>query len=51
MPRVDGQTAGAFVVALAESVTLWWLYFDRSAGESAALMARSNNPGAMVRAA
>ena len=42
---------GAFVTAVVGSVSLWWLYFDRSAGEAAAVIARSADPGRMGRTA
>jgi low temperature requirement protein LtrA len=42
---------GAFVTAVVGSVALWWLYFDRSAGEAAAVIARSADPGRMGRTA
>jgi low temperature requirement protein LtrA len=42
---------GAFVSAVVGSVGLWWLYFDRSAGEAAAVIARSADPGRMGRTA
>jgi low temperature requirement protein LtrA len=42
---------GAFVSAVIGSVALWWLYFDRSAEEAAAVIARSADPGRMGRTA
>ena len=42
---------GAFVTAVVGSVALWWLYFDRSAAEAAAVIARSADPGRMGRTA
>jgi low temperature requirement protein LtrA len=42
---------GAFGTAVIGSVGLWWLYFDRSAGEAAAVIARSADPGRMGRTA
>ena len=42
---------GAFVTAVVGSVALWWLYFDRSAGEAVAVIARSADPGRMGRTA
>jgi low temperature requirement protein LtrA len=35
----------AFVVAFIGSVTLWWIYFDRSADASAEVIAKSDDPG------
>jgi len=46
MPRV-----AAFVVAFIGSAALWWLYFDRSAEESGALIAHSDDPGRLGRSA
>jgi low temperature requirement protein LtrA len=43
--------AGAFLTALVGSIALWWLYFDRSAGEAARVIARSADPGRMGRTA
>jgi low temperature requirement protein LtrA len=44
-------TVGAFLVAFLGSFALWWVYFDRSAGEAAAVTARSDDPGALGRSA
>ena len=41
----------AFAVALCGSVGLWWLYFDRSAGEGARIIAASDDPGRLGRSA
>ena len=51
MARISGMAVAAFVVAFAGSVALWWLYFDRSAGASAAVIAASDDPGRIARAA
>jgi len=51
MSRISGTAVAAFVVAFASSVALWWLYFDRSAGASAAVIAASDDPGRIARAA
>ena len=51
MSRISGTAVAAFVVAFAGSVALWWLYFDRSAGASAAVIAASDDPGRIARAA
>jgi low temperature requirement protein LtrA len=48
-PGVAGITA--FVVAFAGSVLLWWVYFDRSAGEAARVIAASPDPGRLGRSA
>ena len=42
---------GAFGTAVIGSIGLWWLYFDRSAGEAAAVIAASPDPGRMGRTA
>ncbi len=44
-------TIAAFVVAFAGSAALWWLYFDRSAGDAARLIAASDDPGRLGRSA
>jgi low temperature requirement protein LtrA len=44
-------TVTAFLVAFAGSAALWWLYFDRSAEESARLIAASADPGRLGRSA
>jgi low temperature requirement protein LtrA len=49
--HITGEAVAAFVVAFAGSVALWWLYFDRSAAASAAVIASSDDPGRIARAA
>jgi low temperature requirement protein LtrA len=49
--HVTVAEAGAFLVAVVNSVGLWWLYFDRSAGEAARVIAASTDPGRMGRTA
>jgi low temperature requirement protein LtrA len=51
MSHFTGTAIGAFVVAFAGSVALWWLYFDRAAGASAEVIARSDDPGRIGRTA
>ena len=51
MRHVDAPTVVAFVVAFAGSVALWWLYFDRAAEASTAVIASAADPGAVARAA
>jgi low temperature requirement protein LtrA len=51
MAHVTASAVGAFAVAFAGAVALWWLYFDRSAGASAEIIASSDDPGALARAA
>jgi low temperature requirement protein LtrA len=41
----------AFGVAVIASVAFWWLYFDRSAGEAAEVIAGSADPGRLGRSA
>jgi low temperature requirement protein LtrA len=48
---VTAAEAGAFVIAVAGSAGLWWLYFDRSAGDAARVIAASADPGRMGRTA
>jgi low temperature requirement protein LtrA len=48
---VTASNVGAFVVAFAGSVALWWLYFDQSAEAAAEKIARSNDPGRLGRSA
>jgi low temperature requirement protein LtrA len=48
---ITAAEAGAFLVAVIGSVALWWLYFDRSAGEAARVIAASADPGRMGRTA
>jgi low temperature requirement protein LtrA len=51
MAHISGMAVAAFVVAFAGSVALWWVYFDRSAAASAAVIAASDDPGRIARAA
>ena len=51
LKHVTATSIGAFVVAFAGSVALWWLYFDRSADDSAEVIARSDDPGRLGRTA
>jgi low temperature requirement protein LtrA len=48
---VTAASVTSFVVAFAGSVALWWLYFDRSAGAAAEMIARSDDPGRLGRSA
>ncbi|HUL25929.1 MAG TPA: low temperature requirement protein A [Streptosporangiaceae bacterium] len=48
---VTAAEAGAFVIAVVGSAGLWWLYFDRSAGDAARVIAASADPGRMGRTA
>jgi low temperature requirement protein LtrA len=49
--KITAAGVTAFVVAFAGSVALWWLYFDRSAGAAAEMIARSDDPGRLGRSA
>jgi low temperature requirement protein LtrA len=49
--HISGTDIGAFVVAFAGSVALWWLYFDRSADASEEIIASSADPGRIGRTA
>ena len=51
LAHVTGAEIAAFAVALAGSVGLWWLYFDRSAEEGARIIAESDDPGRLGRSA
>jgi low temperature requirement protein LtrA len=51
MKHVTATSIAAFIVAFAGSVALWWLYFDRSADASQAIIARSDDPGRIGRSA
>jgi low temperature requirement protein LtrA len=51
LKHVTATSIGAFVAAFAGSVALWWLYFDRSADDSAEVIARSDDPGRLGRTA
>jgi low temperature requirement protein LtrA len=51
LARVTPAEAAAFAVALCGSIGLWWLYFDRSAGEAAQVIAASDDPGRLGRSA
>ena len=42
-------TLAAFLTAFLGSVALWWIYFDRSAGDAAEAIAHSDDPGALGR--
>jgi low temperature requirement protein LtrA len=51
LARIGVAEIAAFAVALAGSVGLWWLYFDRSADEAARIIAASDDPGRLGRSA
>jgi low temperature requirement protein LtrA len=51
----DGEitvaTVTALLLAFAGSVSLWWIYFDRSAGWADAIIAGASDPGRLGRSA
>jgi low temperature requirement protein LtrA len=49
--HLTGAEIGAFVTSFAGVVALWWVYFDRTAEASAAVIARSADPGRLGRSA
>jgi low temperature requirement protein LtrA len=51
MDRVNATSLAAFIVAFTSSVALWWLYFDRSAEASTAVITSSDDPGRLGRTA
>jgi len=51
MSGVTAAEAAAFLIAVIGSVGLWWLYFDRSGGEAARVIAASADPGRLGRTA
>jgi low temperature requirement protein LtrA len=51
LARIGIAEIAAFAVALAGSIGLWWLYFDRSADEAARIIAASDDPGRLGRSA
>jgi low temperature requirement protein LtrA len=51
LARISVAEVAAFLVALITSVGLWWLYFDRSAGDAEQVIASSADPGRLGRAA
>ncbi len=51
LPAVTAQEVIAFLAAFTTSAGLWWLYFHRSAEESAQVIASSADPGRLGRSA
>src|SRR3984885_7514464 len=51
LARIGIAEIAAFAVALAGSVGLWWLCFDRSTDEAARIIAASDDPGRLGRSA
>ena len=48
---ISPEDFAGFVVAFIGSVALWWIYFDRAAGDAAEAIAASSDPGALARSA
>jgi low temperature requirement protein LtrA len=46
-----GPTVAAFLIAFVGSAALWWVYFDRTADDSARIIASSADPGRLGRSA
>jgi low temperature requirement protein LtrA len=51
MKHTGATEVAAFIVSFAGAVALWWLYFDRSADAAAEVIAASDDPGRLARAA
>jgi low temperature requirement protein LtrA len=51
LAHVGGAEIVAFLVALVGVTGLWWLYFDRTAGDAARIIAASPDPGSLGRSA
>lgn len=47
--HVETSRLAAFGAAFLAAVALWWVYFDRSAADSARAIARSDDPGRLGR--
>jgi len=48
---LTGAEIATFAIAAVGSLALWWVYFDRAAGEAAAVIAASPDPGRLGRSA
>ena len=48
---LTGAEIAAFLIAATGSIAFWWVYFDRAAGEAAAVIAASADPGRLGRSA
>jgi low temperature requirement protein LtrA len=48
--RITVATTASFVLAFLASVALWWIYFNRAAGDSAEAIAAAADPGRLGRA-
>lgn len=49
--EITATVLAGFVIAFLGSVALWWVYFDRAAGDAEHLIARSDDPGRLGRLA
>jgi low temperature requirement protein LtrA len=47
----DAATVAAFLVAFAATAGFWWIYFDRTAEDSARALAEADDPGSVARSA
>lgn len=47
----SNDVLAAFVVAFLGSVAMWWIYFDRAAGDAEHAIAQSDDPGRLGRSA
>jgi low temperature requirement protein LtrA len=48
---LTGAEIATFAIAAVGSLAFWWVYFDRAAGEAAAVIAASTDPGRLGRSA
>jgi low temperature requirement protein LtrA len=48
---LTGAEIAVFAISVTGSIAFWWLYFDRSAGEAAEVIAKSADPGRLGRSA
>lgn len=49
--EISAEVLVAFVIAFLGSVALWWVYFDRAAGDAEHVIAQSADPGRLGRLA
>jgi low temperature requirement protein LtrA len=49
--EITSSVLAAFIIAFLGSVALWWVYFDRAAGDAEHLIAQSDDPGRLGRLA
>jgi low temperature requirement protein LtrA len=48
---LTGVEVAVFAVSVVASIAFWWIYFDRSAGDAAEVIAKSADPGRLGRSA